>query len=181
MKAFVAACAAFSLAMCGPVAAAEHSPERLCPAAIEPLDKFAEVTKGPQVNPEAVVEAAQRLESVYHTCASTAIDNGRVEPEGHYDQVREAQFAYSASRSLLVLHRFDEAKTEADTAHKVAQAVFEWSPATDHDALGANGRSDLTSNYKGTAQEILAQTDKVLDVLKKIAAAAASPAPSPAP
>jgi hypothetical protein len=173
--------AAWSLAFSAVPASAAPAADALCPTATTPLIKWQDTAKTNPDDPQAVLDAAKPVEDAYHACAAVAVGKGSLEPEAHYDQVREAQFGVVVGRMLIIMNRIEEARAEAENARKLTQEIVDWTPTAmtyTNSNLPGGSHSERqagtqTSNYHDTAVEILAAATRELKLI--------GPPPSPAP
>lgn len=184
MKRFLLACALVCAAS-GSAVAAEKVTDVLCPNAVPPI---VALNGSDQSDPDKFYAGASTVIEAYKTCASVALSQGQTEPQGHYAQVKEAQYEILAGRALVAQGKIDDAKSLLSHARKLADNVVTWRSgglgyaASNNVNVGnstsRSSLSNLKSKFADAAGDIRDAADADLKALDKNSAA---PAPNPQP
>lgn len=189
MKRLLLACAVAFGASSLPGIAAEKVSDAICPTAVPPM---VALNAGDQTDPAKFFAAATTVIDAYKTCASTALSQGQTEPQGHYDQVKEAQFEILAARALVAQGRLADAKSLLSHARKLVDDVVNWrtgglnysasNNANVGNSTNRNSLSSLKSRFADAASDVRDAADADLKSLDKLmGSAGTNPSPSPSP
>lgn len=168
-----------------PTAAAVFS-DQLCPAAVDPVQRYTAFVNDPKALADDAVAAANRIAAVYDLCATGYRANGNIELV-HYAEVRSAQYHFAAGRLLRLEENNDAARAAFAAALQGVRETIDWkqssqsyrsSNGTGGTSVGHNS-SSLQSSYYSSAVSV---RDAVQAEMAEMAKpAAASPAPSSKP
>lgn len=171
-----------SLASPSPAGAAFS--DAICPQATQYVMALGKLTRDDP--PQRIYDGAQAATNAYERCSQEKLGSGLHEAQ-HYADVRGAGFAVLASRALISLGRFGDAKSELEHWRPLVQQVVDWRMETEAYASGdANGSSTTVgssnnrrSMYYQSAGDIVTAIDAELATIAQRSGTQAQPQASP--